>query len=225
MPGFAFPAAVLATASRDYASAAQMSDLARETDTAALAAELERLKAERDIYALLTRYCRGQDRLDLEMVRSCYHPDAHDNHGGRNDDDAYQGGVDGLLAWMHRHVSYGAIGQHFIGNFTVDVQGDVAFSEAYIHSASRRRDQMDKPTMSLIYVRFYDRVERRDGEHWKIARRDIVWDSAQVVPNPDDSWTPPSPPSLAGRRSDDPSVELAAAWREETDSDAPWLGI
>lgn len=201
-----------------------MSRPAAPAEVSPLATELEKLRAERDIYALLARYCRGQDRLDLEMVRSCYHPDAYDNHGGRNDGDTYQGGVDGLLAWMHRQVNYGAIGQHFIGNFSVDVQGDVAFSEAYIHSASRRRDESGAPTMSLIYVRFYDRLERRDGSGWKIARRDIVWDSAQEIPNPDDAWTPPSPPSLAGGRSEDPSVALAAAWRRETGSAAPWLG-
>jgi len=31
---------------------------------------------ERDIRNVLTRYCRGIDRIDMELVRSCYHPDA-----------------------------------------------------------------------------------------------------------------------------------------------------
>jgi hypothetical protein len=29
----------------------------------------------------LTRYCRGVDRLDRELVLSTYHPDAIDDHG------------------------------------------------------------------------------------------------------------------------------------------------
>ena len=44
-------------------------------------AELEELIEERAILSVLKRYCRGIDRLDEELVRSCYHEDSTDDHG------------------------------------------------------------------------------------------------------------------------------------------------
>ncbi|MEI6002085.1 hypothetical protein H3V53_34635 [Paraburkholderia bengalensis] len=29
----------------------------------------------------MPRYCRGIDRIDWDLVRTCYHPDAFDEHG------------------------------------------------------------------------------------------------------------------------------------------------
>jgi hypothetical protein len=45
-----------------------------------LPAEIALLAAEREIRAALARYCRGIDRMEAELVRSVYHPDAHDDH-------------------------------------------------------------------------------------------------------------------------------------------------
>jgi hypothetical protein len=53
------------------------------------------------IQDVLYRYARGVDRRDWELVRSVYHPDATDDHGG------YRGGVDGLLDYLrarHEHI-------------------------------------------------------------------------------------------------------------------------
>ncbi|WP_268959227.1 nuclear transport factor 2 family protein [Paraburkholderia elongata] len=44
-----------------------------------------------EIREVHTRYCRGIDRMDFDLVRSCYHPDAIDRHG------AYEGGVEGFI--------------------------------------------------------------------------------------------------------------------------------
>ena len=42
---------------------------------------LEELVAKQEISELLHRYCRGIDRFDRDLVRSCYHDDADDDHG------------------------------------------------------------------------------------------------------------------------------------------------
>ena len=43
--------------------------------------ELIWLVARQQIADVIYRYARGIDRLDLELVRACYHPDAYDDHG------------------------------------------------------------------------------------------------------------------------------------------------
>ena len=57
-----------------------------------MSAALQRLLDKQEIYEVLCRYCRGIDRLDEPLVRSCYHPDAVDNHG------LYNGSVDHFVA-------------------------------------------------------------------------------------------------------------------------------
>ena len=42
---------------------------------------LERLESRQVIHDVLMRYCRAVDRLDLELLRSCYHEDSWDDHG------------------------------------------------------------------------------------------------------------------------------------------------
>ncbi len=74
---------------------------------------------------MLYRYCRGIDRRDYELVRSCYHPDATDDHGG------YQGGVDGFIDYIKAGLPRFEQTMHMIGNIPIDIDGDVAQSEAY----------------------------------------------------------------------------------------------
>ena len=42
----------------------------------------------------MLRYCQGIDRLDMELVRSAYHPDGVDHHTG------FDGTVDEYVAWV-----------------------------------------------------------------------------------------------------------------------------
>ncbi|MBT5754390.1 MAG: SnoaL-like domain-containing protein [Acidimicrobiaceae bacterium] len=44
-------------------------------------ARLRALIDKDEIRDVLMRYGRGVDRLDEELLRSCYHPDSHDDHG------------------------------------------------------------------------------------------------------------------------------------------------
>jgi len=45
--------------------------------------QLQVLLDKQEIYELLCRYCRGCDRLDKELILSCFHPGAIDVHVGR----------------------------------------------------------------------------------------------------------------------------------------------
>jgi hypothetical protein len=133
---------------------------------------LELLVAERAIERTIHRYCRGIDRLLPEVVRSCFHDDAVDDHGGTpRDRDAFVDWVFGLLA------TYGST-MHLIGTVLVDVDvdedgtGEVALAETYGVAFHRGPEgEPFEPRRNLITgFRYVDRFERRAGR-WAIAHR------------------------------------------------------
>jgi ketosteroid isomerase-like protein len=135
--------------------------------------QLNELIDEREIRNVLTRYCRGIDRIDMDLVRSCYHPDAVDEHG------EIGGSVEkftehiGKSLWRHDTTT------HFIGNILVDLRGDHAFSETYCVATHRTKQPDGKVHEHVVGVRYCDRFEKRDGE-WKIAHRKALMDWAKV---------------------------------------------
>ena len=129
-------------------------------------ARLDALLSRAEIYETLTRYCRGVDRCDVDLIRSVYHPDATDDHG------MFKGlGVDfapWIVAWEQANIRQC---QHFIGNFRCDIEGDVALTETYCISFSEALDGRN----ATVYNRYIDRFERREAV-WKIAERLVVLD-------------------------------------------------
>jgi hypothetical protein len=133
-------------------------------------ARLDDLLSRAEIYEVLTRYCRGVDRCDADLIRSAYHPDAIDDHG------MFKGlGVDfapWIVAWERANIRQC---QHFIGNFRCDIDGDVASSETYCISFS---EDLGGST-AAVYNRYIDRFERRE-QVWKIADRLVVIDLTRI---------------------------------------------
>ncbi|WP_063553187.1 nuclear transport factor 2 family protein [Burkholderia territorii] len=144
-------------------------------------AKLQQLLDEADIRRVHIRYCRGVDRMDWDLIRSCYHPDAIDRHG------AYEGGVEGFIEWAAELLPIFECTQHFTGNQYVQVDGDVAYAEHYAQAIHRTRPTSDAPAMDWIaFIRYVDRMERRNGE-WRIADRMVVLDSQRSDPVPAES--------------------------------------
>jgi hypothetical protein len=155
--------------------------------------DLQTLLDEAAIRKVHLRYCRGVDRMDWDLVRSCYHPDGTDDHGG------YSGGVDGFIAWLSAGLPKYAWTSHFTGNSLIEVSGDSAWAEHYAIASHRRLATGDAPGADLvIHVRYIDRMERRGGE-WRIARRVVIAESQRVHPLGDDWMTLPTKPSLRDR--------------------------
>jgi hypothetical protein len=133
-------------------------------------ADLRRLVDEAAIRDVQLRYCRGVDRRDWDLVRSCYHPDAADYHG------PYRGGVDGFIAWAKEVCETLEITQHLTGNQLIEIDGDVAWREAYTTAFHRFKPTDTEPRMHWwLRVRYQDRLERRAGE-WRIAERMVLLD-------------------------------------------------
>jgi len=158
---------------------------------------------ERDIRNVVLTYCRGVDRMDRELVRSCYHDDATEVHG------SFTGGIDGYLDWVWRVLSRYERTQHFVGNLLIELQRDRAHVETY-GVASHEGDASD-PTRNLsVGFRYLDRFERRDGAGWRIVQRVAVTDWCRSWPA-DTRWPVPDHLLVGTRGSVDPLYE-SRAW-------------
>ena len=123
-----------------------------------------KLYAERQqIHNVLLNYCRGIDRLDRELVRSCYHPDASDEHG------SFKGGVEAYLDWCWRLLDKYEMTMHYLSNCHIEVDGRRALAESYGVAMHQGKTDIAEHNLCTGF-RFIDIFENRDG-HWKILRR------------------------------------------------------
>jgi len=131
-----------------------------------------RLLAEREeIRACLTRYARGLDRHDVDLIASAFHEDAFVH------DPAFSS-VEGFASWANaHHLHRWTTHQHFQSNDTIVLASDdVAHCETYCLLLGRR----EGGDVDVIAARYIDRVERRAGR-WAIAERTVVLEATGVV--------------------------------------------
>jgi hypothetical protein len=152
-------------------------------------AAIEDLIARRDIYAVLTRYCRALDRADAELMKTVYWPDGIDNHG------VFNGNAAEFAEFIVREIqNWFDVTMHAIMNIHMEIEGDVACTEAYLFAYHKVRPDKAESIFGSRYMgmfdlaaretamhhfyfggRYLDRLERRAGE-WKIAKRQVVMD-------------------------------------------------
>jgi hypothetical protein len=176
----------------------------------------DRQADRREIEDCLLRYVRGVDRRNWDLVRSAYHPDAHDDHGN------YKGGVDGFIeSLIARHATIDQ-SMHVVSNLMVEFAGPgSALAESYfithqrispeagdarlsyLRGASIRPDQAVE---TEVIGRYVDHVTRRDGA-WRIQRRTVVFEVFHGWPAPAGGGLP-SHWAVSRRDGDDP-LELA----------------
>jgi hypothetical protein len=134
--------------------------------------------AKDEIRDVLYRYCRGVDRCEYDLIRSCYHPDATDHHG------EYVGGVDGFIAHCEANLGRFERTMHLLGNILIEVDADGtrARSEAYAIAYHHLRAGHGKPERDfVVHLRYVDDFEQRHGE-WRIAARVCVFEWARMDP-------------------------------------------
>lgn len=145
---------------------------------------MERLNDRHEIEQVLYLYARAVDRADWDLLRSVYHSDAYDDHGG------YKGDVEGFIAYViarHRDIEHSA---HHLSNIFIEFVGEnLAVVETHCQAFQRfapgpQRMLMfgeDDPIVApgkaaariMGILRYVDRFERRDGR-WAIAERTVV---------------------------------------------------
>ena len=131
----------------------------------------DELAARRDIHLLLLRYCRGVDRLDAELINSCYCEESFDDHG------YWKGSGQDFGAFITESLRHRAtMTSHTIGNSIVEFESaTVARGETYTMAYLRRQDDSNRQWLDQFFGRYVDRFEREGGE-WRIKRRVVVHD-------------------------------------------------
>ena len=134
---------------------------------------IELLIAKQEIYEILITYCRGVDRLDEDLVRWIYHPDGIDDRG------YWRGmGWDFAPFVVNRLREANSCTTHSVTNVLIEVDGDIATSEAQIQATLVRRGT-DPVVADIMGARYVDRFSKRDGQ-WKIDERTVVLDWHKV---------------------------------------------
>lgn len=142
------------------------------TDRSATDATVAELAAKQAITEVLLRYFRGVDRLDLDLVRSCFHDDAVDEHG------SFTGSVDELVAWVRPLLETYDRTFHFAGNILVELDGDRARAETYGIAVHRAAGGAEHHNLTTGF-RFVDDFDRRAGE-WRIVHRVAITEWSRV---------------------------------------------
>jgi ketosteroid isomerase-like protein len=163
---------------------------------------LEEIADREAIRECLYRYARGVDRLDADMVRSAYWPDAIDTHLD------FKGNAEQFIAWAFPIMRTMDQTMHMVGNIFITIRGDRADAESYFHGYHR----LTKEGRKIDIVgsgRYLDRFERRSSE-WRIAERLVMTDWFREYPDSADWNKGPFGQriDLGGRYPDDPSYSV-----------------
>jgi hypothetical protein len=128
------------------------------------------LVARAEITDVIQRLARGTDRLDEELMASCYHPDGYDDHN------AFRGSGAEFAAWVPEALASFAETMHFVGLPHIRLDGDTAQCDTYCvaHHISHP-DEDGNATDMVLGLRYVDRFEKREGE-WRIAKRVCAFD-------------------------------------------------
>ena len=119
----------------------------------------------------------ARDHGEWETMRACFHPEATVRVAW------YSGPVAGFLDETIESAKDRAPGEgtkHWFGNSRAWVKGDRALLETDAQVLGRQRFAGHMFDFTL-YIRLYDRIERRQRE-WKILRMDAIYDRDRLDP-------------------------------------------
>ena len=150
-----------------------------ESQADKIAAVLE----EREIEKVLLRYCRAIDRVDVELLRTIFEPDAWLEYS------MYQGPAKDFCTLVPDFVKDLGLTQHRLSNVLVSLNGDTAECESYL-VAHHADVPMEGGLFDIrVGVRYADHFGKRDGQ-WRITARKVIYDWNQTVPA-GSGWAPP----------------------------------
>lgn len=169
---------------------------------------LEELSARTEIHDALLRYCRGLDRVDMDLVRGAFHKDAWIQFPAS----LHVGSVDGFFDFLAGEMPRFVRTMHFLGNSLIEFDGpDTAHVETYLEADHQGSELHHwKGDYVKLWARYLDRFEQRDGV-WLIARRKLFVD--WMFKYPAAGWFDDHPDASVGRRDGtDPSLRSVAGF-------------
>ena len=128
---------------------------------------------KQEIHEVLLRQARAFDRRDEALFQTIYHPGAQ-----RLTPAGYLPQPEAQLATVRSYDSERPPSSHILGNHLVEVEGDVAYSEAYFVIVWQSTEGAGTLT-HMRGGRYLDRFERRN-RNWRIAFRIVTDDWTHV---------------------------------------------
>ncbi len=156
---------------------------------------------KQEIHEVVLRYCQGVDRRDRAQVTACYHPDATDTHG------SFHGTVGQFVDWAFALLARYDATMHLVANHLATVVGDAAVTETYGVAHHRSSDPDPRRNLTVGF-RYLDRLERRDGGPWLIARR--IATTEWVTAPGNQPWPVPADSAIGQPVPNDPLYGLVA---------------
>lgn len=133
--------------------------------------------AKQAIRDVLSRYCRGLDRMDRAMAESVFHPEATALYH-----DMYEGSGLGFIDWVWQAHASMERHSHQITNVLAETSADTAASEAYVTVVLwTLPDDQGEQTEIVARGRYLDRWICSDGD-WAISHREHVLDMQSLYP-------------------------------------------
>jgi hypothetical protein len=163
---------------------------------------LARTIQDADIRQVLAKYCRGIDRMDSDLVLSCFWPP--NARSASVVCGAFQGAPQDWVDYVFARVEGDLVTIHQLCQSLIAIEADEAEAETYF-LARHIYEEDGAAAVMAVAGRYADRLEAHAGE-WRIARRDVIIDLRQFGRTD----APASVPSqgVSRRRADDPSFEL-----------------
>ena len=119
------------------------------------------------ILRVLHRMARGLDRVDNDLVLSCYWPEAIDDHNH------FIGPPAGFVAYADQTTLAFESCLHALGTHNCEISGADAHCETYyIYTA-----EAAQPPHFMSSGRYCDHLQKRDGE-WRILNRVTIVDGS-----------------------------------------------
>lgn len=142
--------------------------------------EIAHLRALEQLRGRIYQCARALDRLDRGLLEAQFWPDARVDYGA-----IYQGDLSGFLDVAMRFQGSMRDTQHLIGNVSIEIAGDFASAESYVHAHHVIVDD-GRLVHLTVGARYLDRFALRHHE-WRLSFRTEVMDWGRKLAV-DDAW-------------------------------------
>ncbi len=150
------------------------------------------------IRVCMHRYTRAIDRRDFDLLKTCFWPDAIDEHGG------YNGPVSEFWDWVYTRTLNWERTVHSLSQIMIDLRGEEAAAETYFTAYHKKPRPEGGWFDELVGGRYVDRMVKKQGE-WRIQHRICVFEWFRHFPDSFEFDNSPWAVAVRGQRlPDDP---------------------